>query len=221
MQNTKIFFTDDHAALRDALAEMIHEVTGFEAVGVASNGKEAVAFFEAGLETDIILLDLNMPLMDGYATAEWLAKNRPDVKILIMTMGVSKKEITRLVAAGIGGILNKDASKVELIKALEAVRDGHRYFSAGVSEDIASAMQQEDSAAKLRERKPLTETEKNFVRLCATQLTYKEIANQLNISIYATEALRVKVFEKLDMKHRAAVANYAVRAGIAEDEGQK
>lgn len=220
MQNTKIFFTDDHAALRDALAGMINEVNGFEAVGVASNGKEAVAFFEGGLETDIILLDLNMPVMDGYATAEWLVKNRPGVKILIMTMGVSRKEIPRLVAADIRGILNKDASKVELIKALEAVRDGHRHFSEGVSEDIASALEQEAISAQLRERKPLTEPEKKFIRLCATELTYKEIGNQLGISVHATEALRVKVFEKLDMKNRAALAIYAVRAGIAGDDDQ-
>lgn len=103
----KVLLADDHVLLRDALATLIDSFSEFKITAVASNGKEVVSFIENGQLPDIVLLDLNMPEMDGYQTAQWLHDEHPGIKILILTMYDSEIALIRLLQVGVRGFLKK------------------------------------------------------------------------------------------------------------------
>ena len=211
MKKYKVFFTDDHAALRDALAAMVNGLDHFESVGVASDGAEAIAAFENGLEADIIVLDLNMPVKDGYAVAEWLTLHRPDVKILILTMGVTNHKLEFLMGLGVNGIINKDVSRPELIAALESVAAGNIHYSNTITRDMAEYFRNQRDKKDARKQ---TEQETAYIKYCAMALTDKEIADRMGLSKHATEQLRVNLFAGLTTKSRVALAVYGLQNGI-------
>lgn len=210
----KIYMVDDHAALRDALAGLINGFDHFEVVGVASNGAEAVAAFEGGLQTDMVLLDLSMPVMDGYDVADWLAEQRPGVKIVVLTMGVEGSRLTRLLAAGICGILNKDVGREELTLALQTIAAGGQHYSNTATKEMAVYYRKNDAVNAGLVNVQLTEAEMNFIRLSTTDLTYKEISDRMGISKNNAETIRVAVFNKLGLKNRASLAMFAVKNGM-------
>jgi two-component system invasion response regulator UvrY len=210
----KIALVDDHALLREALASLIGNFEQYQVIGSLDNGHELIRALTEGLKPDIILLDLNMPVLDGFDTAKWLQINHPEIKLLILTMYDSEIALIRLLQTGVKGFLKKDTHPNELHFALNSVCNNGFYYSHDTTGKLASMFQKNPDNQRFIDKAILTEAEISFLRLASTDLTYKEIASELSISPRAIDAYRDSLFEKLDVKSRVGLAIYAVKNGI-------
>ncbi len=210
----RIILADDHVLLRDALANLIGSFDECRVIAVASNGKELVQVIENGQLPDIVLLDLNMPLMDGYETAKWLQKKHPGVRILILTMYDSEIALIRLLQVGVRGFLKKDIHPNELKAALMSVAEDGYYYSHNTTGKLASFFQKNHNSRSSIEKALLTELDIEFLKFASTDMTYKEIAQAMNITPRAIDGYRDNLFDKLDVKSRVGLAIYAVKNGI-------
>lgn len=210
----KVILADDHVLLRDALATLINSFDDLQVIGVADHGEELVKILKAGQIPQLVLLDLNMPKMDGFETAVWLQKNYPDVRILVLTMYDSEIALIRLLQVGVKGFLKKDIHPSELRTALLSVAENGYYYSHNTTGKLASLFQKNHSNQSSIEKAMLTPVEIDFLKLASTELTYKEIADQMKITPRVIDSYRDSLFDKLDVKSRVGLAIYAVRNGI-------
>ncbi len=210
----KVLLADDHVLLRDALATLINSFEECNIVAVASNGKELVKIIETGIKPDVVLLDLNMPEMDGYETAQWLQQNHPMVKTLVLTMYDSEIALIRLLQIGVRGFLKKDIHPFELRSALLAVAKDGYYYAHNTTGKLANFFQKSHSAGASIDKGILTDNDIEFLRLASTDMTYKEIAFTMNITPRAIDGYRDSLFEKLDVRSRVGLAIYAIKNGI-------
>ena len=213
-QVCNVMLADDHVLLRDALAALIDSFDECNIIGVASSGKDLVRLFAAGKLPDIVVLDLNMPDMDGYETAQWLQENHPGVRILILTMYDSEIALIRLLQLGVRGFLKKDIHPYELKTALLSVADNGYYYAHNTTGKLATLFQKNHHNKSSIEKSMLTGVDIEFLKLAATDMTYKEIAQAMNITPRAIDGYRDSLFEKLDVKSRVGLAIYAVKNGI-------
>ena len=210
----KIILVDDHTLLRDALSSLIHSFEEFSVINSLNNGTELIRALSEGYKPDIVLLDLNMPILDGFETAKWLNVNYPEIKILILTMYDSEIALIRLLKVGVKGFLKKDTHPNELRVALNAVSENGYYYSQDTTGKLANLFQKNADNQNFVEKAMLNENELEFLRLASTDLTYKEIAANLNLSPRAIDGYRDSLFDKLDVKSRVGLAIYAVKNGI-------
>jgi two-component system, NarL family, invasion response regulator UvrY len=162
----------------------------------------------------MVLMDLNMPEMDGYEAARWLVKNRPDIKIVILTMYDSEIALIRLLQAGVNGFLKKDIHPAELKNALLTVAAGDFYYSNHTTVKLASLFRKSSTKQSNLERSILNDTEIEFLKLASTEMTYKEIAQAMDLSPRHVDSYRDALFSKLDVKSRVGLVIYAVKNGI-------
>jgi DNA-binding NarL/FixJ family response regulator len=214
IKNYKVVLVDDHSLLREALSSLIGGFEEFQVIGSLDNGHELIRSLSDGLRPDLILLDLNMPVLDGFDTAKWLQTNHPDIKLLVLTMYDSEIALIRLLQTGVKGFLKKDTHPNELHNALKSVCNNGFYYSHDTTGKLASMFQRNPDNQKFIENAILTENEIEFLRLASTDLTYKEIASKLSISPRVIDSYRDGLFEKLDVKSRVGLAIYAVKNGI-------
>ncbi|MEO6671742.1 MAG: response regulator transcription factor [Ferruginibacter sp.] len=210
----KVMLADDHVLLREALATLINSFDELEVVSVAGDGNDLISTFKSGNIPDVVLLDLNMPKMDGFETAAWLQKNHPIVKVLILTMYDSEIALIRLLQAGVKGFLKKDIHPTELKNALLSVAENGYYYSHNTTGKLASLFQRNYNNQSSIEKAMLTDLEIDFLKLVSTELTYKEIADKMKITPRVIDSYRDSLFEKLDVKSRVGLAIYAVKSGI-------
>ena len=209
-----VLLADDHVLLRDALATLINSFEECKIVGVASNGKELTRIVESGVIPDVVLLDLNMPEMDGYETAQWLQKIHPEIKTLVLTMYDSEIALIRLLQIGVRGFLKKDIHPFELKSALLAVaRDGY-YYAHNTTGKLANFFHKSHSSGASIDKAILTDNDIEFLRLASSDMTSKEIAFAMNITPRAIDGYRDSLFEKLDVRSRVGLAIYAIKNGI-------
>ena len=213
-QPYKIILVDDHILLRDALASLINRFEEFCVVDVAANGEGLVLAVENGNIPHVVVLDLNMPGMDGYETTKWLWENNPEVKVLILTMFDSEIALIRLLQVGVRGFLKKDVHPAELKAALLTVAENGYYYSNNTTGKLASFLHKNHSAHSSIDRALLNEKEIEFLKLASTEMTYKEIAQAMRITHRSIDGYRDGLFEKLDIKSRVGLAIYAVKNGI-------
>ena len=210
----KVVLCDDHVLLRDALANVINTFEDFKVVQTVNNGQELINYLNEGSLPDVILLDLNMPVMDGFATATHLFSKYPQIKILTLTMYDSEIALIRLLQVGVKGFLKKDVHPNELRSALKSVSENGFYYSHHTTGKLAGLFQKDAYNNTMIEKAILTDKEIDFLRLASTDLTYKEIADKLKITPRAIDGYRDALFEKLDVKSRVGLAIYAVKNGI-------
>lgn len=214
-EKIKVMLVDDHVLLRDALATLINSFDEFSVIGTAGNGVELMRAMKNGDRPDIVLLDLNMPEMDGFDTAKELHELNPDIRILILTMYDSEIALIRLLQLGVRGFLKKDIHPVELRTSLVTVSRGSGYYySNQATGKLASLFQKHHESSRPLEKSILSEKEIDFLKLASTDLTYKEIASEMNMTPRAIDCCRDLLFEKLDVKSRVGLAIYAVKHGI-------
>jgi two-component system, NarL family, invasion response regulator UvrY len=212
MQN--IILADDHILLRDALGNLINRFPNFNVSGLAANGKEVQQLLQTGTKANIIILDLNMPLMDGFETTTWLNKEHPEIKILILTMYDSDIALIRLLQEGVRGFLKKDINPDELQNALHTVVEQGWYYTNSTGGKIAALLKKEKGTQSTLEKNTLSETEIAFLKLACSDKTYKEIAIELNLSTRVVDNQREALFEKLGVRSRVGLAIYAIKNGI-------
>lgn len=213
-QPYKIILADDHALLRDALANLINNFDEFIVMAQAADGSEVIKEIENGYNVDIVLMDLNMPKMDGYETAKWIGQYHPEVKIVILTMYDSEIALIRMLNAGVKGFLKKDIHPDELKNALLTVAGGEFYYSNHTTGKLASLFRKTPDNHFALEKSILNDREIEFLKFASTDMTYKEIALAMHLSPRNIDTYRDFLFTKLEVRSRVGLAIYAVRNGI-------
>lgn len=205
---------DDHVLLRSALANLINDFENYNVIADVSTGRELIDKIEAGAVPDIVLMDLNMPDMGGYETSAWLKSNYPSIHVLMLTMYDSEPVLIRLLQAGVKGFLKKDIHPEELKFALHSVIKSGYYYSNTTSDKLAGLFRKKQDNSTTLDKALLTDPEIQFLRLVSTDLTYKEIALEMNLNPRSVDNMRDNLFEKLTVKSRVGLALYAIRHGI-------
>ncbi len=209
----KIVIVDDHILIAKALTGIIENFTQFEVLYECESGKDVQEKLKLKKNIpDIILLDISMPVMDGFETAKWLTLNHPQILIMALSMQDDEQSVIKMIKNGAKGYLLKNVHPVELEKALLAlVKQGTYYPEWATSKIIASLSKPDDGKPSIL----LTEREKEFLQYCITEMGYKEIAEKMFCSPRTVESYRDSLFEKLDLKTRVGLAVFALKNGFA------
>lgn len=214
VKNIQVAITDDHVLLRNALARLVNGFDGYTVLFEADNGKDLRNKINQHQVPDIVLLDVNMPEMDGFETTQWLHKNYPFIRVLVLSMLSDEKTIIRMFRLGAKGYLLKNAEPEELKKALDSIMNKNVYLSEYVSSKLVSGLH--NDAEQDTPPLVLSEKEREFLRWACTELPYKEIAEKMNISPRTVDDYRQSLFSKLKVHSRVGLVLYAIRQGITE-----
>lgn len=212
----KVAMVDDHVLLRNALSSLVNNTGKCTVLYEVSNGKELIDKLRSTVHPDIVILDLNMPEMNGQETAEYLQQHYPDIKVLMLTMYDSELALIRLLKAGVKGFMKKDIHPSELIAAIESVHQHGYYYFSHTSSKLASLFIDNDDKSKSFERIMMSELELKFMKLVCSEMTYKEIASELNMNPRAIDGMRDTLFTRLDVKSRVGLAMYSIKHGIMQ-----
>ena len=205
----QIVLVDDHRLLRRGIAALINNIPGYQILYEAGNGLELSEKITPKTKPDIILLDINMPYMNGIETAQWLKVNHPDIKIIVLSMFEDADKVLTMLRLGVKGYLLKDAEPHEFEEALKKVSNHEVYFPAFVTRHLVYNFNQPNSA-KLNSR------EIEFLKLAGTELTYKEIADRMCVSARTVDGYRDQLFDKLLLKSRVGLVLYAIKHKLIE-----
>lgn len=209
----KIALVDDHILLRDALAGVISNFEHCTVIVRANNGKDFIEQIKNNSLPDVTILDINMPVMDGYETAKWIKDNHHEINIIILTMFDSEIALIRLLQSGVKAFLKKDTDPKELEFAIESVIETGYYYSQNSSGKLANVFRN-PSRNFTTHPVSLTENEITFLKFSCSEMTYKEIAKQMYISPRTVDNYRDSLFDKLHVKSRVGLAMYAIKNGI-------
>lgn len=212
---TKVALVDDHVLLRNGLAGLIESFNDYKVLFQANNGKYFIENLDPENLPEIVLMDINMPVMDGYNTALWLKKNYPFVKILALSMYDNEDSIIRMFKAGAKGYILKDCDPTELKNALGALVAKGFYYSEMVTGALVHTVNNLDK----KESQPvdvveLSEREIDFLKYACTEFSYKEIADKMFVSPRTVDGYRDEMFGKLRVKTRVGLVLYAIRNGV-------
>jgi two-component system invasion response regulator UvrY len=218
-QKINIALVDDHILLRTALCGLINHFDNCQVICEAISGADLVQQLNPSRLPDIVLLDLNMPDMDGYQTAIYLRDHFPDIYVLMLTMYDSELTLIRLLQAGVKGFLKKDIHPAELRFAIQSVMQSGYYYSSQTAGKMANMFRNNTRDHFMMQNAMLSEHEIRFLKLACTDMTYKEVARIMGLSPRMIDALRDQLFLKLDVKSRVGMAMVALRNGIVHTAG--
>ena len=211
----RVAIADDHQLVAKAISGLIQKLENYEVIYEVENGKELIQHFKLKMIPDIVLLDINMPEMDGYETASWLKENHPEIKVLALTMYDNENAIIRMLNCGAKGYILKDSDPDELELAIDSMMAKGHYYTEMVNNKLLIALgKQEEEKNELKILLNLNDKEKHFLELCCTELTYKEIAEKMFISHRTVDNYRDVLFEKLHLKTRVGLVMFAIKNGI-------
>lgn len=214
MNNTKahnVVIVDDHLLFAGSLEKLIHSFTGFNVLFHAKNGIDLQQKLKLENEKpDIILLDINMPVMNGHETVIWLTEHHPDIKVLALSMEDDEDVILRMLCNGAKGYLLKDIHPDKLKEALDEVIEKGYYHSEKVAATLLHSLNndQKDNTPTFKEN------EITFMKLACSEMTYKEIAEIMNLSPKTIDGYRQELFNKLHIKNRVGLVLYALKNDI-------
>lgn len=212
--NINIGLVDDHNLFRKGLIKLIK---------MGDTGKRYNILFEVdgghSLQTviskdqlpDIVLMDIDMPDMDGFATVDWLKANHPIVKVLIVSMLATDEAILKMLRKGVKGYLSKDIEVEDIHRALEAIAGGGLYYSGFVSE-VFDKMANGDTPSNTASE--FSDVDLHFFNLIHTDLTYEQIAEQMCLSPKTIDGYRAKFFQRFNVKSRQALVYHLLKNGI-------
>jgi len=211
-----IVLTDDHILLRNGLAGLL-KTLGHTVLYEAGNGKELISKLKQGQLPDIILMDINMPEMDGCQATVWLRKNHPSVRVLALSMYNHESAIIRMFKSGASGYILKDCSPAELQEAISNVMAKGYYYPELLNGKLINAINKlGDEGDEINALVHLNEKEIDFLKLCCSEYTYKEIADMLKVSPRTVDGYRDGLFEKLHVKTRIGLAMYAIKHSLVQ-----
>jgi DNA-binding NarL/FixJ family response regulator len=205
-----IAIVDDHSMFRKGLAALINLFPNYEVLLDAGNGKELIRQLQPDNLPHILLLDIAMPEMDGYATAAWVKQQHPEIKILALSTMDGETAIIKMIKNGAKGYLMKDSEPAELKQAFDDVLAMGYYYNDVVSRKLAQSVfnnaEGKDSAISR-----MTGRELQFLQLACSEKTYKQIAAEMFVSQRTVDGYREALFQKLSISTRVGLAIYAIK----------
>jgi len=212
---TKIALVDDHILLRNGLANLINTFPGYSVVFEADNGKDFIQQLETNPKPDIILLDITMPEMNGPETASWVQKNLPSAKVLVLSVMDSETMIINMLKRGAKGYILKDSKPAVFRQALDSIRDTGFFLNELVGSKMLNYLRNEETQAKeVGILASITDREMQFLKLAASDLTMKEIADQMQVSVRTVDGYRDELFRKLNVQSRIGLVLFAIKNGL-------
>ena len=215
MDNIKVLLVDDHQIIRDGIRSLLSYAEGIEVVGECSYGLEAISC-AVSEKPDVILMDINMPKINGIDATKKIITNNPDSKILVLTVHDELAYISKMLHAGSLGYVLKTTNKAELITAIKSVSKGEKYFSPEVTETMLSRFIDSHKSDSDAEEKELTIREIEVLVLISTELTNAEIGEKLFISTRTVDAHRRSLLSKLGARNTAGLVAYAIKNKFLE-----
>jgi len=213
----RIVLADDHLLLRQVIKNSIDDVPGLKVVGEVSDGLELLEFLRTTI-TDMTILDISMPRLQGIEAAREIKGLYPQVKIIILTMHKSKFHLREAVAAGVDGYLIKEDALADLISAINTIREGRNYFSSRVSRQMVEDIRRKPRSRPDASGELLSPREIEILTLIAEGNSSKEIADLLSISIMTVYNHRINIKNKLNIKRNAELVKYAIQKGYTSSE---
>ena len=211
--NIRVLVVDDHAVVRTGLRRVLDAEPDIETVGEAPNAERAV--FEAmAHKPDVVLMDVVMPGKSGIEIIPTLQQNAPQAKVLVLSMQDDPRYLREAFDAGASGYVLKEAADTEVVDAVRAVAAGERYVHPALGARLVEA---EAAERRRADEDPLSEREREVLRLLALGHTNQEIAKLLYISVRTAETHRAHVMQKLRLSSRAELVRYALSEGLLED----
>lgn len=208
-----IAIVDDHTLFRQGISSILSENEEIRIVFDAANGnimKEKIATHPL---PHVILMDITMPQVNGYDATRWLKQNYPSVKVLALSMFEEDEPIIKMLACGAGGYILKESTAAELVFAIRTIATQHYFLNNQVTGKLIRSLQGDGKTPNAVNG--LTANEVKFLELCCSELTYKEIATKMSLSVHTIDNYRDALFQKLDLKSRTGLVLYALKNNIA------
>lgn len=209
MEKIKITIVDDHLLFSQSLSYLVGTFKEFNVIGNYINGKEFINTLSSNEQKpDIVLLDVNMPIMDGIETMKWIKQNHPDLKVLALSVNDDEATIMKMITNGAKGYLLKDTHPKIFKEALIEVYERGFYYSEMVSGFLINKLNSDKNKVTLKER------ELEFIKLACTEKTYKIIADEMCLSPKTIDGYRESLFDKLEIRTRIGLVLYAIKNKI-------
>ncbi len=213
MDNIKILIADDHQIILDGLRLLLNQEEGIKVIAEVTDGEQVINEARKAQELDVILLDINMPKLDGIEVTRLLKTEFPEISILIMTMYNRKEFIRSLIEVGVDGYILKNSGKKELLSALQALSKGEPYFGKEITRTIMKSYQKSrvfDNPMEIE----LTSREKEIIQLIGDGLNTAEIGEKLFLSTHTINTHRKNILSKLNVKNSVGVIRFGIQTGI-------
>jgi len=212
IQKTAIGIVDDHTLFRKGVVSLLSESDEIDILFDVANGIEMQAMLKRDLQPEVILMDINMPQMDGYAATKWVTKTHPSIKVLALSMYDDDKPIIEMLKSGAGGYLLKESRTSDLIVAIKTIA-AHGYFMNNlVSGKLIRSIQDDKPQKKTLD--DISANELKFLQLCCSELTYKEIADKMNLSPHTIDNYREALFHRFEIKSRTGLVLFAIKSNL-------
>ena len=208
----RVLLVDDHQIIIDGLQSLLISEVGIRVISNANNGREALELLRV-LDVDVVLMDIDMPVMNGLDAAKIVKEKYSNTKVIILSMHSEKAMVKDLIELGVDGYLLKNTSKDELIGAIKKVSEGGRYFST----DVTLSLLEKENTNKLNTTNSgikLTAREIEIIKLISEGYTNKEIGDQLFISHRTVDTHRTNLMKKIEVNNVAGIISYAIKNGF-------
>jgi DNA-binding NarL/FixJ family response regulator len=202
-----LLIADDHKLITDGLSKILAEEKTIGEIHIANNGKDAVDIITT-YDIDCVIMDINMPLLNGLEATKLIKKEKPFVKVIVVSMLSDASIVSKMLKAGADAFINKDTGKTELLKAIEKVMNGEKYISPEISNNLFTHLNDRKVNTPDND-KHLTPREIEIVRYIADGLTNHEIADKLFLSVVTVDTHRKNMLAKLHLKNTASLVKYA------------
>jgi len=217
MANIKVLLVDDHKIVRDGIKLMLEPQAGIDVVAEADSGVKVKNLLQ-DLSVDVIVMDINMPEMNGIATTKLVKDQNPEIKILALTMSSDDSHIRQMVQAGASGYIMKSAGRDELTKAIQEVMEGKHYFSDQATHSIMMDLVKNKGKSSAPDPIHITNRELEVLQMIVKEHTNHEIADKLYISPRTVDAHRRNLLQKTGARNTAGLVKYAFQNGLVNDK---
>jgi DNA-binding NarL/FixJ family response regulator len=217
-KTVSIALVDDHTIVRHGLKSLIEVLGDFKISAQYDNGKDFVVNSYHIDDPDIVIMDLNMPEMDGMETTRWIRKYKPNLKVLILTLDEDEKTVIELFRMGVRGYLRKSCTEEELRKAINDIMTSGYYHSEISHNALLRNVAPNDAARPSHLLSLLNEREVTFLMLVCDKEEYKydQIALKMKVSVRTIDGYRESLFRKLDLKSKTGLVLFAIKHGIVQ-----
>jgi len=209
-QIINIAIVDDHTLFRNGVAALMNEFEELNVLFGAGNGEQMQQMLMKSPLPDIILMDINMPVMDGYKTTAWLKEKHPKIKVLALSMFDDDVAVIGMIKSGACGYVLKESKPREVLEAIKTIFSKGVYINELVSGKLLHSIVNQDNAP------PLSSKEVEFLKLCCSELTYKEIADKMYVSPRTVDNYRESLFQKLNLKSRTGLVLYSIKSQLIQ-----
>lgn len=210
----KVAFADHHNAVRKSIIYYLESLGGIEVILDANDGKQLIELIhKSPIKPDVCLIDIQMPIMDGFDTLSYIHQTWPEIGTLVFTAFKNDAYKIRMILNGASGYLHKTAHPHEVKEAIEEIFKNGKYYTASFSPRLI-----EKVLMKKITLPELSAKEAQFLQLCLTELTYKQIADEMKISFKSVDNHRNNLFKKLGVKSRVGLALSAIKLGIFSED---